>query len=211
MGDVGQDFTLYETQEMDTQRLLHSSERNLEEEDNNLLPPNDPNVQDLELNKSMIPDSSESMELEPSGSIPNYDEYMRHVYQDSDLRRSQRKSNIPKRYRFDGISQALLVDLQEDDEPKNVSEAFSCPAKGEWIKAMEEEMASMRSNHVWKLVDLPKGRKTIGNKWVLKIKRKADGSIKRYKARLVAKGYTQQEGIDYEETFSHVVRFTSIR
>ena len=137
LGDVGQDFTLYETQEMDTQRLLHSSGRNLEKEDNDLLPPNDPNVHDLELTGSMIPNPSESMELEPSGSIPNYDEYMRLVYQDSELRRSQRKSDIPKRYRYDGMSQALLVDLQEDDEPKNVSEALSYPDKGEWIKEME--------------------------------------------------------------------------
>ena len=96
----------------------------------------------------MIPDSRGSMEFEPSGSIPNYDEYMRHVYQDSDLQRSQGKSNIPKRYRSDGISQALFVDLQKNDEPRNVSEAFSCSAKGEWIKAMEEKMASMRSNHI---------------------------------------------------------------
>ena len=52
-------------------------------------------------------------------------------------------------------------------------------------------MESMKVNQVWSLVELPSGRKAIGKKWILKIKRKADGSIDRYKARLVAKGYTQ--------------------
>ena len=55
------------------------------------------------------------------------------------------------------------------------------------MKAINDEMEFMRTNQVWDLVDLPSGQKAIGNKWVLKIKRKADGSIKRYKARLVAK------------------------
>ncbi|KAL0445210.1 UNVERIFIED_CONTAM: Retrovirus-related Pol polyprotein from transposon RE1 [Sesamum latifolium] len=68
----------------------------------------------------------------------------------------------------------------------------------------------MAKNNVWELVDLPAGRKTIGNKWVLKVKRKADGSIDKFKARLVSKGYTQKEGIDYEKTFSPVVRFASV-
>ena len=61
------------------------------------------------------------------------------------------------------------------------------------------------------MVDLPSGRRSIGNKWVLKIKRKADESIERYKARLVVKGYTQEEGIDYEDSFSPIVRITSVR
>ena len=69
----------------------------------------------------------------------------------------------------------------------------------------------MRSNYVWDLVDLPLYRKAIGNKWVLRVKWKAYDIIERYKACLLAKGYNQQEGIDYEETFSPMVRFASIR
>ena len=68
----------------------------------------------------------------------------------------------------------------------------------------------MKTNHVWELVDTLKGHKLIDNKWILKIKHKANSIIERYKARLVAKGYTQQKGIDYDETFSLVMRFTLI-
>ena len=55
------------------------------------------------------------------------------------------------------------------------------------MKAINDEMEFMRTNQVWDLVDLPSGQKAIGNKWVLKIKCKANGSIERYKAQLVAK------------------------
>lgn len=50
---------------------------------------------------------------------------------------------------------------------------------------MDEEIESMKSNQVWKLVDLPIGRKAIENKLIQKIKCKADGNIQRFKARLV--------------------------
>ncbi|KAL0375543.1 UNVERIFIED_CONTAM: Retrovirus-related Pol polyprotein from transposon TNT 1-94 [Sesamum calycinum] len=72
-------------------------------------------------------------------------------------------------------------------------------------------MSSIAKNNIWKLVDLPTRRKTIGKKWVLKVKHKADRSIGKFKAQLVAKGYTQKEDIDYKETFSRVEMFASIR
>lgn len=54
-------------------------------------------------------------------------------------------------------------------------------------------------------MDLPVGKTLIGCKWVYKVKYKADGSVERHKARIVAKGFTQQEGLNYNDTFSPVV------
>ena len=124
-------------------------------------------------------------------------------------RRSNR-GNIHRRH-FEIKGEVFMIASQDDDEPKTVQKAFSSSVSDEWMKVMNDEMESMRTNQVWDLVDLSSGHKAIVNKWALKIKRKANGSIERYKARLVAKGYTQKKGVDYEETFSPVVRFASVR
>ena len=80
-----------------------------------------------------------------------------------------------------------------------------------WQQAMKEKMNSIKKNDTWELVDLPKGKKCIGCKWVYKTKINADESIERHKARLVAKGFTKKYGIAYEETFAPMVRQETIR
>ncbi|KAL5753906.1 hypothetical protein ACOSP7_022126 [Xanthoceras sorbifolium] len=78
-------------------------------------------------------------------------------------------------------------------------------------QAINEELDALHKNHTWDVVDLPSGQSVIGCRWVYKIKTKVDGSVERYKARLIARGFTQEYGIDYEETFASVARLTSVR
>ena len=80
-----------------------------------------------------------------------------------------------------------------------------------WLEAMESEMQSLERNNVWELVPLPKERKLVDCRWVLGRKYNSEGKPHRYKARLVAKGFTQEYGLDYEETFAPVVHFNSLR
>lgn len=93
-------------------------------------------------------------------------------------------------------------------DPASFEEAST---KKEWRCAMEEELMAITKNGTWELVDLPDGKNVIGLKWVFKTKYHVDGSVQKRKARLVAKGYTQQQGIDFDETFSPVARFEIVR
>ncbi|KAH9291933.1 hypothetical protein KI387_042879, partial [Taxus chinensis] len=103
---------------------------------------------------------------------------------------------------------ALASDLLHIREPQKYSDARGIP---EWETAMQIEYDALIKNDTWKLVPLPPGKHPIGCKWVYKIKCKADGTLDKYKARLVAKGFSQQEGIDYEETFAPTAKMVTFR
>ena len=76
---------------------------------------------------------------------------------------------------------------------------------------MANELDTLHKTHTWDMTTLPPSKSAVGCKWVYKIKTWTDGSVECYKARLVARGFTQEYGIDYEETFAPVARLTSVR
>ena len=82
--------------------------------------------------------------------------------------------------------------------------------KQSWMKAMQEEMNSLQKKKTYELVELPKGKKALRNKWVFKLKKDSEKLVK-YKARLVVKGFSQKHGVDFDEIFSPVVKMSSIQ
>lgn len=96
-------------------------------------------------------------------------------------------------------------------EPQTYQDALKSSERKHWIAAMDDEVQSLQSNNTWVLAKLPEGRTAIDNRWVFKVKHKAGGGIERFKARLVIRGFRQRYGVDYEETFSPVVKFSSVR
>ncbi|KAK1664170.1 hypothetical protein QYE76_052329 [Lolium multiflorum] len=123
-------------------------------------------------------------------------------------RRSTRERATPDWY--DPCLNVMIVD-NNDEDPATYEEAMMSPDSNKWQEAMKSEMGSMYDNKVWTLVDLPDSRKAVENKWIFKRKTNADGNITVYKARLVAKGFRQIQGVDYDETFSPVVKLKSVR
>ncbi|GJW70450.1 putative ribonuclease H-like domain-containing protein [Tanacetum coccineum] len=105
----------------------------------------------------------------------------------------------------------LFACFLSQEEPKKISEALQDDS---WVQAMQEELLQFKMQEellqfklqqVWVLVDLPHGMKVISIKWVYKNKRDKRGVVVRNKARLVAQGYMQEEGINYDEVFAHVI------
>jgi histone deacetylase 1/2 len=76
---------------------------------------------------------------------------------------------------------------------------------------MEEEYAALLANQTWDLVPQPPGSNVVTDKWIWTYKRWADGTLERYKARWVLRGFTQRPGVNYDETFSPVVKPVTVR
>lgn len=75
---------------------------------------------------------------------------------------------------------------------------------------MHDELKALEQNNTWVLVPRTPNMNVIGCKWIYKIKLKYDGSVEHYKARLVAQGYSQISEIDFDETFTPVIKPTVV-
>nr|GFC58928.1 retrovirus-related Pol polyprotein from transposon TNT 1-94 [Tanacetum cinerariifolium] len=102
----------------------------------------------------------------------------------------------------------LFSCLLSSIEPANVAKALR---DTDWASAMQEELDQFARLKVWRLVPRSEGKCVIKTKWIFKIKKNESSLVIQNKARLVAVGYSQQEGIDYNETFAPVARIEAIR
>jgi hypothetical protein len=118
--------------------------------------------------------------------------------------RLQHGIHKPKQYMDGTVCYAFTT---ASGEPYNLQEALSSP---QWKLAMADEYGALLPNKTWRLVPPQPSQNLIDCKWVYKVKHKADGTINLYKARLVAKGLKQRLGIDYDDTFSSVVKPATI-
>ena len=104
------------------------------------------------------------------------------------------------------VLQGISLLANASTVPKTLKQAQAHPESSEWKEACLRELKAFQDHKTYELMPLPEGRKPLGSRWVFSIK-----STGLKKARLVAQGYTQQEGIDYTETFAPVVRYDSVR
>ncbi|KAG7559542.1 GAG-pre-integrase domain [Arabidopsis thaliana x Arabidopsis arenosa] len=120
--------------------------------------------------------------------------------------KTRAKNNITKpKQKF---SLTVTANHKRPPEPTTINQALK---DKDWSKACSTEFDALMGNHTWDLVPPTAAQNIVGCKWVFTTKFFSDGSLERYKARLVAKGFHQQYGKDYAETFSPVIKSTTIR
>jgi hypothetical protein len=119
-------------------------------------------------------------------------------------RQAVRESKPPKRF----CSYIMMVSSIWESKPSTFEEASS---RQVWRDSMMEEYNCIMNNNVWEVVPRPEGKSVVTSRWLYNLKYVTNGSIEKYKARCVAWGFSQVEGVNYDETFVLVARYTSIR
>ncbi|CAH9088439.1 unnamed protein product [Cuscuta epithymum] len=166
--------------------------------------------------EDMQPDDDDDGDVPPFDDAPNdaqanneevHEQGEQNTPPDDDvlIRRSTRDRKPSTKY---PSTDYILV--TDEGEPESFQEVLTSEEKDLWLEAMKEEMDSLKKNNTYELVNLPRGKKVLKNRWVFKNKKDGEKIVKR-KARLVVKGCNQKKGIDFDEIFSPVVKMTSIR
>lgn len=156
--------------------------------------------------------ASSNSVFDSTGGGMSEPEQQHHIPVNAQLRRSTRQRRPPDVLQVDPKRKSYCDMAEvEPSDPRTYDEALNSPQRNEWIAAMEEELSSLHKMRTWTLVPRTAEIKAVKSKWVFRIKRNASGHIDKYKARLVAVGCSQVQGIDFFETFSPVVKLTSMR
>jgi hypothetical protein len=185
---------------------------------------------DVEFNENVFGDKDEMMTTTPKSQDQTTEDVKEETVEfeeekvgeevTKEPRTSGRTRKAPVRYGYHEYAETaspvhparhVAYNVCDIEEPSSMSEAKGNQHSKEWMAAADSEYNSLMENETWRLVQLPLGRTAIGCRWVFRAKHDSDGRVNRFKARLVAKRYAQKYGIDYDETFSPVVRFSSIR
>lgn len=119
----------------------------------------------------------------------------------------RRMRKAPERFGYGNI---CVSSSSPEVEQIDFSEVLNGPEADQWRQAMREELQSFEDNDAWEIVDVPSNGSIVQCKWVLNKKLDVNDKV-RYRARLVAKGFTQRRGIDYVDTFSPVVKHSTLR
>ena len=166
---------------------------------------------DLELPRNV--DESESESTNPEQSIDMYDHKLNEecieTSKPEPTTRGRRYPLGEMRAPTTYANQYILFTYE--GEAKCYDEAIADEHEEKWLSAMQDEMDSLHDNYTYDLVELPKGKRALVNKWIYKVKTREVGITPKYKARIVVKGFEQKKGVDFDEIFASIVKMKSIR
>ena len=153
--------------------------------------------------------------VETSTQVESFREGRKHTREDERLlddarenvgapNSQRRQRTSPERYtRYMALMSECVV-----TEPSSFKESVQ---QSVWVDAMLEKYESVVHKNVWDVVLRPEDKSVVSSRWIYKVKQDANGSVEKHKARFVACGFSQVDGIDYDKTFAHVARYSSIR